>query len=77
MSLAAGQTHSSTVNVPSAQQGALVRIAPGNPDASYLVRKIQGGPGISGQQMPRGGPFLSQAEIDQIRAWVTAGALNN
>lgn len=77
LNLAAGATWGSAVNVPSMQQGGLSRIAPGNPSASYLVRKLEGGPGISGQQMPRGGPFLSPAEIQQVRDWITAGALNN
>ncbi|MBL7994698.1 PEGA domain-containing protein [bacterium] len=64
------------VNVASNEQPGLKRILPGNPDDSYLVRKIQGTPGISLSQMPQDGPpFLSQAEIDTIRSWVTNGAL--
>lgn len=64
------------VNVASNEQPGLKRILPGNPDDSYLVRKIQGTPGISFSQMPQDGPpYLSQAEIDSIRSWVTNGAL--
>jgi len=37
---------------------------------------VEGGPGITGARMPFGGQ-LTQAEIDQLRAWVTAGAPNN
>ena len=68
--------YSNIVNVASNEQPALKRILPGNPDNSYLVRKIQGTPGISFSQMPADGPpFLSQADIDSIRSWVTNGAL--
>jgi len=27
--------------------------------------------------MPLGGPFLDQATIDQVKAWIDAGAQNN
>jgi len=62
------------VGVPSAEQMGLLRINPGNPDQSYLIRKVQGGPDISGAQMPFGGPYLPQSTIDVIRQWVMAGA---
>lgn len=65
------------VNVPSSQQPSLLRIDPGNSDDSYLIRKLEGGPGITGQRMPFGGPFLDQATIDRMRAWVDEGAPNN
>jgi hypothetical protein len=75
--LTAGHTYASLVNVTSIENPALKRILPGDPDNSYLVLKIQGSPGISGQQMPLTGGPLSQAQIDEVRAWVAAGALNN
>src|SRR5262245_64445845 len=34
----------------------LLIVKPGDPDASYLVRKIEGTRGISGLQMPQGCP---------------------
>jgi len=52
-------------------------IAAGDPDNSYLVLKIEGAASISGVRMPAGGPYLSQAMIDGVRAWVAAGAPNN
>jgi hypothetical protein len=54
-----------------------VNIKPGDPDNSYLVRKVQGSAGISGVRMPDLRTPLTQAQIDAIRSWVTAGALNN
>ena len=74
--LTAGHTYANIVNVASLEQGTLERVKPGDPDNSYLVRKIQGTAGISGAKMPLGGS-LTQAQIDEVRAWVTAGALNN
>ena len=75
--LTAGNTFTSVVNVSSIEQPSLKRVAPGDPDHSYLIQKIEGAAGISGARMPFGGPFLTQAEIDQVRAWVAQGALNN
>jgi hypothetical protein len=73
----ASTSFAALVGVASIQQSAVLRIAPNDPDSSYLVRKIQGTPGIAGQRMPLGGPFLDQATIDQVRSWVSAGAQNN
>ncbi|VUX55720.1 conserved protein of unknown function [uncultured Woeseiaceae bacterium] len=65
------------VNVASLQVPAIDRIEPGDPDNSYLIRKIEGTAGIVGARMPFGGPFLDQAAIDMIRQWVSEGAQNN
>lgn len=74
--LTAGDAYSNIVNVPAVQNSQLMRIEPGNPDDSYLVRKIQGS-GIVANRMPLGGPPLSQEEIQMIRQWVIEGAPNN
>lgn len=73
----ANDSHAALVNQPSLQQGALDRVEPGDPDASYLIRKLEGGPGITGGRMPQGGPFLDQATVDTIRQWISDGAPNN
>ena len=52
----------------------LALIDPTNPDGSYLIRKLEGGPGISGSRMPLGQTPLPDATIQFIRAWVTDGA---
>ena len=65
------------VNVPSAEVPSLKRIAPSSSANSYLIRKLEGAPGIVGSRMPFAGPFLDQATIDRIRAWIDAGAANN
>jgi hypothetical protein len=69
-------SYAALVNVASLQV-ALDRVEPGNPDDSYLIRKLEGGPGITGVRMPQGGPFLDQATIDTIRQWIADGAPNN
>ena len=75
--LEVGQAFEMIVGVASVQQSDLFRIEPNNPDDSYLIRKLEGGPSISGSQMPLGGPPLPQPTIDLIRDWVSAGALDN
>ncbi len=74
MDLSSGQTSGNTINIPSAERPTLFRIEPGNADSSYLVLKIEGAPGIVGQQMPFGRSPLSQGEIDVIRQWIDDGA---
>jgi mono/diheme cytochrome c family protein len=71
------QIYASIVNVASEEQPGVLRIKSGDPDNSYLVRKIQGTAGISGAQMPLNGTPLTTAQINEVRAWVSAGALNN
>jgi hypothetical protein len=72
----AANSYSALVNVPSLQV-ALDRVEPGDPDGSYLIRKLEGEPDIMGSRMPQGGPFLGQATIDEIRQWIADGAPNN
>lgn len=71
-----GAAWSNIVNVDSVQMPSLKRVSPGDPDNSYLVRKVQGS-GIVANRMPLGGAPLSQEQIELIRQWVSAGALDN
>jgi methionine-rich copper-binding protein CopC len=61
------------VNVASAEVPGLLRVNPGNPDASYIVQKLQGNNAV-GARMPFGGPYLPQDRIDLVRRWISAGA---
>jgi hypothetical protein len=71
----AAASRAALVGVASIQVPALQRVTAGNPNDSYLIRKLEGGPNIVGQQMPRGGtPFLDAATIGSIRTWITNGA---
>jgi len=72
--ICANTTHQST-EIP-----AMKEIATGNPDASYMIWKVQGagprGAGldpISGGQMPLGMTPLSAATIQNMRDWVADG----
>jgi uncharacterized protein (TIGR03118 family) len=69
----ASATHAALVGVTSQEVPALQRVSAGAPDNSYLIRKLEGTQTVGGR-MPLGGPFLSQTEIDQVRAWIQAGA---
>jgi hypothetical protein len=73
----AGHCCASRANVNGIEVPTMKRIVPGDPGNSHLVLKIQRSPGIVGVQMPASGGPLTQAQIDEVRAWVAAGALNN
>jgi hypothetical protein len=68
----AAASFDSLVGVASIQQPGLDRVAPGDPDASYLIHKLEGTG--SEERMPFGGPYFEQGTIDTIRQWVTDGA---
>ncbi|HKY91500.1 MAG TPA: hypothetical protein VJM11_10695 [Nevskiaceae bacterium] len=74
-------TFAAIVGVPSEERPSLDRIEPGNPDDSYLVRKVEGGPRIEGERMPFGCPVdqacLDAATIERLRTWVLDGAPEN
>lgn len=66
------------VNVNSTQVPSLKRVNPGNPDASYMVHKIEGLPGIVGRRMPfNGPPYLTDGQIQIMRRWIEIGAPRN
>ena len=77
MDLTPAHIYASIVSVASVEQPALKRVKPGDPDNSYVVQKLEGAATITGSRMPLGGPFLDQATIDQVKAWINAGAQNN
>ena len=74
----AGNSYAALVNARSVEQPGLLRVAPGDPDNSYMVRKLEGGPNITGERMPRGGgPYLTAGQMLVIRRWIVEGAQNN
>lgn len=72
MPLTAERIAAAIISVPSNQRSSLMRIAPGDPDNSYLLQKVRGTG--AGSQMPLGRSPLSQDEIQLIVDWVAAGA---
>jgi hypothetical protein len=64
------------VNVASTEAPSILRVAPGDPDNSYLIQKLEGTASV-GEQMPLGGTPLPQASIDVIRQWIVDGATDD
>lgn len=73
----AATAHANLVDTPAGQtMGALDRVAPGDPESSYLIHKLNGTQmdvGGSGTKMPQGGA-LDPAEINVIIDWINDGA---
>lgn len=79
MKLYPSAAYQSLVQVPSASSP-LQRVAPGSPQQSYLLHKLQGthlDVNGSGVQMPFGQPPLSEETLQLIRRWIEQGAPNN
>ena len=67
------------VNQP-ATQSALPRVKPGDPEGSYLYRKLTGThleAGGSGEHMPFQRDRLEPADLAVFRDWIAQGARNN
>lgn len=56
-------------------ESANAAIVPGKPDASHLISQITPVDGVA--EMPRGGKPLHEVEIEKIRDWIAAGAIND
>ena len=72
LSLEADRIASEIIGVASGQSD-LKRIEPGDPEASYLLKKVRGDSDVN-TQMPLNRTPLSAAQIEMIRAWIAAGA---
>ena len=70
MDLSEDQFYASLVGTPSMERPELMRVQPGEPENSYLIMKIRGGPGIVGVQMPLIGDKLSEEEIGTLEDWI-------
>jgi hypothetical protein len=79
LTLTAGTSYASLVGVaasnPVARDAGLVRVMAGDPERSFLLRKLQGTLAAGeGAQMPFVGSRLPAASIDLVRRWIAAGA---
>jgi hypothetical protein len=73
-----GRSYQQLVGRVSTGKPSATRVIPNDPDNSYLVHKLEGGPNIVGERMPRGaGPFLTEGQMIVIRQWIKDGAPNN
>ncbi len=75
LNLQSGASYASLVNVTATREP-IVRVIPGNADASYLVVKLEGRQSV-GSRMPLGGQPLSQTDLTNIKNWINRGAQNN
>lgn len=64
------------VDQASSQVPSLLRVAPNNPNDSYLIQKLEGTASV-GQRMPLNADALPQSTIDIIRQWISDGALDD
>ena len=67
-----------------AKQLDMCAVKPGDPEASYLVWKMEGRSGTLGQRMPLGcvtspnpDDCVSSSDLDLVRTWIAEGARNN
>ena len=73
-----GRSYQALVGQPSRFKAAAVLVVPGDPDASYMIHKLEGAADIAGSRMPRGtGPFLTSGQMQIIRRWIELGAKND
>src|SRR5262249_23322589 len=72
----AGEAYEQLVDVKAAGElcakSELLRVKPGKPDESLLYKKLQADPSC-GVRMPVGG-MLDDKQMQQIKAWIEAGA---
>lgn len=73
-----GRSHAQLVGVAARNKPGAIRVVAGDPNASYLVHKLEGTPGIVGQRMPFGtGPYLTEGQMRILRRWIELGAKND
>jgi hypothetical protein len=78
LNLVEGRAFASLVGRPSVGKPGATLVIPGDPDNSYLVKKLEGHADIAGLRMPRNnGPFLTEGQMLVIRRWISDGAANN
>lgn len=63
------------VNKTSTQSGGGTLVIPGNSADSILYKRVSGN--SVGDQMPKGGPFLSTTDQNLIKTWIDEGAKDN
>ncbi|MFM2162711.1 MAG: hypothetical protein RLZZ383_2223 [Pseudomonadota bacterium] len=79
LDLSPGLAWSQLVDVPSTQAPSVLRVVPGDAEASYLYRKLASThieAGGSGTLMPPGFG-LANNEVAIVAAWIEAGALDD
>ena len=76
LNLSYGNAYAALVNVPSTEVPGILRVKPGDPEASYLWLKLEHR-APKGSGMPKGFFFaghLNRQDMDAIKAWIAEGA---
>lgn len=73
LSLDPGASHGELVGRDSTAVPGTPLVATGEPDASYLVWKLEERDGITGDPMPPGAA-VSDSQMELVVAWIAAGA---
>jgi len=71
--LDAANSYAMLVGVASTESPGVLRVAPGDPDHSYLIQKLEGHAAV-GARMPLGGPYLDADTMALLRQWIANGA---
>jgi hypothetical protein len=72
-----GRAFQALVGTASTGKPGATRVIPGDPNNSYLIKKLEGASDINGTRMPRGNVLLEPGQILVIRRWIQQGAQNN
>jgi hypothetical protein len=72
-----GRAHANLVGVAATGKAGAIRVVPGDPENSYVIHKLEGRAGISGQRMPFNGTPLTDGQIVVIKRWIELGARND
>lgn len=62
------------VGVRSVEKPGMLRVAPGDPENSYLIHKLEGRHDIVGLRMPQNADRLTDGQIQIIARWIQRGA---
>ena len=76
LQLDVANSYANLVGVMSSEDPAFLRVNPGNPDASYIIQKLEG-TASAGGQMPLGRTPLSASTIATMRQWISDGAIDD
>ena len=73
LNLETASSYANLVGIDSTAAPGTQRVNAGNPDMSYLIQRLEG---TSGNLMPPSG-MIPQPDIDMVRQWITAGAIDD
>ena len=77
LDLSAAVSYAHLVGAASRGRVGAIRVIPSDPQNSYLIHKLEGGPNIAGVRMPIAGPYLTDGQVSVIRRWIELGARND